>query len=576
MDPRHVRAELDRILHSPGFAHSDRMARFLRCVVERALAGRGDELKEYLLGVEVFDRKPDYDPRVDPIVRVEARRLRSKLEAYYEHNGKDSEVQIELPKGAYVPAFRSPGADLAEAAMVARPRSVAVLPIANHSRDGEYDYLCEGVTQEIIHALTKATDLRVVAWNSAAHFTAGEADVYMVGRQLGVSYILRGTLRANGGRVRLLAQLVDTSNGEYIWSESYDRRIADVFDIEQDISAAIVRELQSQIGVCRRPTVNHEVYSLYLKGRYHWNKRTEDGLRRAEEHFKQAIALEPDFALGYAGLADAYILLADYAADSPLSVVGCAREAAMRALSIDPTLGEAEATLGLISGLHDWDWGTAGRHYHRALELNPSYATTYHWYGLDYCALLGRFSEATQAAKTAIELDPLSSILRESTGYIQLLSRRFDLAEKEYRDLIAFDPVFYKAWTGLGRSLFFQGRYDEAIEALLKGRALSGGQPNQLGALGQTYALAGRTDKAREILAELHKAAEQRFIPLTCFAVIHLGLDEHDIAMEYLKKAYGQRELPLATVGVHALWDPLRGRSDFKELVGRLGLQAVA
>jgi TolB-like protein/Tfp pilus assembly protein PilF len=576
MDPRQVRAELDRILQSPGFTHSDRMARFLRCVVERALAGHGDELKEYLLGVEVFDRKPDYDPRTDPIVRVEARRLRSKLQEYYEHNGKDSQVHIELPKGGYSPTFHPPGPDPHRASRLDRPRSVAVLPIADNSRNGECDYLCEGVTQEIIHALTKATDLRVVAWQSAARFTATEADIYTVGRQLGVSYVLRGTLRAAGGRIRLLAQLIDTSNGEYVWSESYDRRMADVFDIEQDISAAIVRALQTQIGACRRPTANHEVYGLYLKGRYHWNKRTEDGLRRAVEHFQQAIALEPDFALGYAGLADSYVLLADYAADSPSSVIGCARNAAASALSIDPTLGEAEASLALISSLYDWDWDAASVHYNRAMELNPSYATTYFWYGLDYCALLGRFPEALQAAETAIQLDPLSSLFRESIGYICILSRQFARAETEYRNLIAFDPVFYKAWTGLARSLYFQGRYDEAIEALLKGKALSGGLPNQLGALGQIYARAGYQDKAREMLTELQRMAEHHYVPNTCISVVHLGLDEEDAALHYLQKAASQHELPLSTIGVHPLWDPLRKHAAFKELLGNLGLQALA
>ena len=575
MDPRQVRAEVDRIVQSSGFAHSERMARFLQCIVERTLAGRADELKEYLLGVEVFDRKHDYDPRVDPIVRVEARRLRSKLEDYYENHGAEAGVVIELPKGGYIPTIRPPGPAPTSDAPTERTRSVAVLPITSNGRDAEYEYLCEGITQEIIHALTKATDLRVVAWHSAARFSANE-DVSSVGRQLGVCYVLRGTLRVSGGRLRLLAQLIDTATAEYVWSESYDRRLADVFDIEQDISTSIVRELQTQIGVCRRPTANHEVYGLYLKGRYHWNKRTEDGLRRAVEHFQQAIALDPDFALGYAGLADAQILLADYAADSPSSVIGCARNAATRALSIDPTLGEAEASLALISCLHDWDWEKAGNHYRRAMELNPSYATAYFWYGLDYCALLGRFPEALQAARTAIQLDPLSSLLRESIAYIYLLDRQFERAEKEYRDVIAFDPVFYKAWTGLGRSLYFQGCYEEAIDAVLKGKSLSGGLPNQLGALGQIYACAGQPEKAYEMLSELTRMAEYHFVPQTSMAVVHLGLGDHDSALQHLKKAYGQRELPLTTIGVHPLWDPIRKRPEFKELLGNLGLQALA
>lgn len=576
MDPRLVRAELDRILRSSGFANSDRMCRFLRCVVERTLAGRGEELKEYQLGVDVFDRKPDYDPRVDPIVRVEARRLRSKLEEFYATHGKDSAVQVDLPKGAYVPSFRAPGAAaVTETAPRERSRSVAVLPIMNNSPNSEHDYLCEGITQEIIHALTKATDLRVVAWQSAARFAAHDQDVYAIGRQLGVSYVLRGTLRASGSRLRLLAQLIDTSNGEYVWSESYDQRITDILDIEQDISAAIVRALQTQIGVCRRPTANPEVYNLYLRGRYHWNKRTGEGLRQAIEHFRAALALEPDFALGYAGLADSYILLADYSADSPASVIGCARTAAKRALAIDPTLGEAEASLGLLSSVHDWDWETAGEHYRRSMELNPSYATAYHWYSLDYCALLGRFAEAHRAAEMAVQLDPLSSIVRESIGYVYLLERDFEQAERSYRDLIDFDPHFYKGWSALGRSLFFQERYSEALECLLKARELCGDSPSLLGALGQTYACSGQRQQARDLLAALHAQREHRFVSSASIAVIHVGLGEDDAALELLEQAYGQREFPLASIGVHPLWDPLRKYPYFNELVEKIGLRAA-
>jgi TolB-like protein len=576
MDPRLVHAELDRILQSPGFANSERMARFLRVAVDRALHGRGDELKEYLIGVEVFDRRPDYDPRVDPIVRVEARRLRAKLDEFYSSPaGKDSAIQIQLPKGGYAPCFRRPGA-LPEEPAPAPARSVAVLPFVNNSRDPEHDYLCDGITQEVIHALTKASGLRVVAWHSAARFDARQEDVYSIGRQLGVSYVLRGTLRATSGRIRILAQLIDTANGEYVWSESYDRQLADIFDIEQDISSAIVRALRTQVGATRRSTVNPEAYRLYLRGRYDWNKRTLNGLRRAVEHFQAAVALDPQFALGYAGLADSYILLADYSADLPSRVVGCARASAERALSMDPTLGEAEASLGLISAIHDWDWDKAGHHYRRAIELNPSYATAYYWYGLDYLALLGRFSEAHHATRMAIELDPLSCIVRESTGYIYLLSRDFAAAEAAYRELIEFDAHFYKGWTALGRTFFFQGRYDDAIEMLLKGKALSGGLPTLQSALTQTYATAGYLAEAREALAELEAMADNCHVTNTCRAVACIGFGEYDKAMSHIRCAFDAHEPALASVGVHPLWDSLRGQPEFQQMLRNMGLAELA
>jgi serine/threonine-protein kinase len=579
MEPRLVRAELDRILRSPGFANSERMSRFLRCVVERAIAGRAAELKEYLIGVEVFDRRADYDPRVDPIVRVEARRLRTKLEEFYDSAAgvPNPEVVIELPKGAYVPKFRRPGASAPDAGVAAtRPRSVAVLPIANNSRDSEWDFLCEGITQEVIHALTKATGLRVVAWQSAARFTTAEQDVYSIGRQLGVSYVLRGTLRASGGRMRLLAQLIDTATGEYLWSESYDRQMADVFDVEQEISTAIVRALQTQVGVCRRPTHNPEAYGLYLRGRHQSNKRTIAGLRHAVQHFQAAVALDPEFALGYSGLADALILLADYSGDSSSSVAGCARTAAKRALALDPTLGEAEASLGLITCLHDWDWDSAGAHFRRAIQLNPSYAAAYHWYGLDYLALQGRFEEARQVVRAGVELDPLSPIMREAIGYIELLSRHFTEAELSYRELIDFEPFFYKGWTSLGRALFFQGRYDEALEALLKGLELAGDQPTLVTALAQTYARAGRLEKAEAMRTHLESMAKERFVPKSCFAIVHMGFGEIDEALAQLQEAYAGRELQLAAIGVHPLWDPLRNEPNFQELMRKVGVGQAA
>ena len=271
------------------------MARFRDAWWEASDYGRGMASVEGVsIGVEVFDRGQDYDPRVDPIVRVEARRLRGKLEEYYAcPDTAESGIVIELPKGAYVPAFRQAGSS-PDAPTATRPRSVAVLPIANNSRDPEWDFLCEAITQEVIHALTKASGLRVVAWQSAARFTAQQQDVYSIGRQLGVSYVLRGTLRTSAGRMRLLAQLIDTANGEYLWSESYDRDMADVFDVEQDISLAIVRALRTQVGVGRRPTSNAEAYELYLRGRHHLNKRTIGGLRLAVEYFQAAVALDKE------------------------------------------------------------------------------------------------------------------------------------------------------------------------------------------------------------------------------------------------------------------------------------------
>jgi len=238
MDSQLIFDELDRVLQSPGFVHSERMSRFLRLVVERTVAGRSDDIKESLLGMQVFDRRPDYDPALDPIVRVEARRLRSKLDEYYRTVGRNAGLRIELPKGAYIPRFGFPEAPRDESA-----RGVAVLPISNTSRNPELDSLCEGITQEIIHAIPRASRLRVVAWQ----FAAGGA-----GHEIGVSHVLCGALRVGGVRVRLLTQLIETVNGEYVWSECYDRALADPLDTAREIAEAIVPALRIQIGVVSR------------------------------------------------------------------------------------------------------------------------------------------------------------------------------------------------------------------------------------------------------------------------------------------------------------------------------------
>ena len=543
-------------------------------MVERTLAGAAHELKEYAIGVEVFDRKASYDPRVDPIVRVEARRLRSKLAAFYEAEGKGSEIVISLPKGSYAPRFEKPGVIEEAVEDKERPqRTIAVLPFANVSRDPDKEYFSDGLTEELIHALTKVKGLRVVAWTSARHVRGDERDVYSIGQQLGVATVLMGSVRCYGDRLRILAQLVDTRTGYYLWSETYDRRLEEMFAIQEQIAASIVRALEIRLGVQPRRANNVKAYNEYLRARYHWNKRTSDGLRKAVVHFNNALAIDPGFALGYAGLADAYVLLADYGVESPTESIVKARSAAVRALDIDPTLGEAETSLAFIKSVYDWEWDAGEEHYRRAIQLNPGYATAFHWYAIDYCALRGRMREAHELIAVARELDPLSSIIREGTGYIYLLTREYEYSLQEYRDLIEFDQYFYKAYTGIGRLNCQMGRYEEAIEWLEKGRSISGDVPNILGALGQTYALAGNVDRARAFIDELNALARHRHVQATCYALIHLGLGNKECALQWLEKGCGWRDISLMSLGVHPAYDNLRSEPGFNALLEKIGLQ---
>ncbi|HLK66998.1 MAG TPA: tetratricopeptide repeat protein [Bryobacteraceae bacterium] len=580
-----VRIQLEKILAHNLFARSERMGRFLRLAVERALDGKADELKEYLIGVEVFDRKQSYDPRVDPIVRVEARRLRSKLEAYYSADGQSDPILIEFPRGSYVPKIREAAAILEPTSPAAvPPRSVpdvaatAVLPFANLSASGDYEYFSDGLTEELIHALTKLPGMRVVAWNTAAQLRDRQQDLREIRRQLSVDTVLTGSVRMAGSSLRVRAQLIDTGSGVYLWSETFDRQVQDVFAIQEEIALAIVRTLHVKLSGDRQDarigrghsTVSS--YDWYLKGRHLWRSRKPEQLKQSVACFENAIAADENSALAYAGLADTYSLLVDYGSLHPEEGFPQAKAAAQRAIALDPDLAEPHASLAFIRSVYDWQWDDAELLYHQAIALNPGYATAHHWLGCDHYAPLGRMDEALAEMTIAQQLDPLSLIIREGCAYMRMLRREFDLAIAEYRELLAFDPSFYKGYTSLGRTYAQMGNYQEALAMLNRGRSLAGDIPSILAALGQIHALLGDEAQAREFLKELQRLAKVRYVPAACFAVVHLGLGEQGRALDWLEEGAARRESQLSAVGVHPLYDPLRGQPRFDALVNRLGL----
>lgn len=572
---REVELQVERILASREFAQAERMCRFLRLVVARTLAGETAGLKEYSIGVEVFDRPESFDPGIDPIVRVEARRLREKLKRYYETAGRHDEVLIELPKGGYVAQVRrrEAGEPQFEGA-----GSIAVLPFQNLSASSDSSYFGDGLTWELIHQLTRIPDLRVVAWNSAARMRDEALDLRAIGQKLQVSTILIGSARLSSERLRVVAQLVETSTGRYIWSETYERTVADVLTIQEEISRAIAATLMHQLGPAagdrtRKPArYKIEAYRQYLRGRVEWNLRTVTGLRRSIDCFQEAALIDPGFALAYAGLADAYALLADYGIERPSEVVPQAKAAALRALEIDNSLGEAYASLALMTGLCDWKWAEAEAYYRRALDVNPGYATTHHWLSTDHLCLLGRTDEALEEIAIARQLDPLSSIISEGFGYILMLAGRYDEASDHLQSIAAGDPKFYKSYTARGRVLIQLGRYGEALELLRRGEHLSGNVPTVLGAMGQAYALNGQKAEARKLLREIEAMSQERYVPSTCFTLIHLGLGEKARALDWLEKGAAQHELPLAALGVHPAYDDLRREPRFAVLLERVGL----
>ncbi len=582
-----IRKQLERLLASAQFSRSERMCRFLRFSVEHALAGTGDLVKEYSVGVEVFDRDRDYDPRVDPIVRVEARRLREKLKQYYKAAGTADAVLIEFPKGAYTPVFRSrddapSGADPAEAdrISIAVRTSIAVLPFANFSPQTGDDYFSDGLTEELILLLTQVPGLRVVAWHSASQFRGREQDLHAIREELNVDAVLCGSVRRSVSRVRVTAQLIDTASGAYLWSEGFNRNLHDVVAIQEEIAHAIVDTLKLALNPRREPAlapkraarrINVECYNLCLQARFHARSRTAGGLRLSLDCYAKAIATDPESASAHAGLADAYSLLADYGIVHPREAMPRAEAAAMCALELNPDSAEANTALAFIRSSFDRKWDEGEALYRRAIALNPGYAQARHWFGVDLLSVLGRFDEADVQIQLARDLDPLSLIAHECSAYLRMLRRDYAAAVSELEQIGALDGSFHKVYSGMGRVLSLMGRFDEAIVMLEKAHQFAAGVPNVIGALGQTLAMAGRVADARRCLDDLHSLARAQYVPSTCFAIIHLGLGEKSRTLEWLEQGCEDRELPLTRILTHPVYEPIRGEPRFQVLLRRMG-----
>jgi len=583
LDPEEIGAQVERVLANRLFLRSLRLCRFLRFSVEQTLAGKSAQLKEQIIGVEVFDRKADYDPRIDPIVRVEARRLRAKLKAYYNSPGRGDPIMIVLPKGAYLPFFKMRAVAVQETsapmtvANGSGKKSIVVLPFANLLQGTDDDYFSDGLTEELIHLLTRVPNLRVVAWATASQLRGRERDLAGIRQQLHVGTLLRGSVRRTDDRVRVTAQLIDSESGDYLWSETYDRRLENVFAIQEEMARAIVHALQLKLtvqnaGEAPRRVPNLGCYNLCLQGRFHANKRTSDGLHKSVERFEEAILADEFCAEAYAGLADAYSLLADYGLMNPAEAVPKARAAAERALELDPQSAEANVSLAFVRSLFEWRWDEGERLYRTAIAVNPGYSRARHWYGVDFLALLGRCQDALAEVRMAHDLDPLSMIIREGLGYVHMLCGDYPRALAVYRELTDMDPGFYKGHGSMGRVLSLMGKYDLAIESLERARELGGDLPNILSALGEVLARAGRRSEALGVLKELEVISQTRWVPASCLAILHLGLGDHSAALNYLEAATGRRELTVVALKVHPLFDPLRAEPRFERLLQRIGL----
>lgn len=542
------------------------MRRFLGYCVEAAL--KGECPKEYAVGTAVFDRTPDYDPRVDPIVRVEARRLRAKLEEYYAGPGAGDEIVIELPKGGYIPVFTGRRQQAPSNAVT----SIAVLPFTNLGRSSEDDYFSDGLTEELIHRLTRVGGLRVLAWPSASRLRGREEDPGGIREQLKVDAIVRGSVRRAGDSLRITAQLVDAASGEFRWSESYSRTLCDLLTVQEEIAAAIVSTLRLALSrPWRGGSTNPESHQLCLRGRYFAGRRTIESLRKSVACFERAAELDAQNLDAFAGLADGYLLLSEYGDAAPSVAIEQARSAVLRILEIDPLSAEAHTSLAMIRSHAEWNWIESGELYRKAIDLNPGYARARHWYGGDYLALLSRFDEALDQFEEARRLDPLSPIIMEGHASVPLFRRNYEQALAELRAVADLEPSFHKAYTGMGRALSLKGDYRKALEMFRLGQTYGGESPSLLAAIGQVHGLVGEREEALRCLQRLQAWSAERHIQRTPFAILHMGLGNLTTALDYLEQAVELKEPNVVLYRVHPLYDPLRGEPRFQRLLERIG-----
>jgi TolB-like protein/Tfp pilus assembly protein PilF len=458
--------------------------------------------------------------------------------------------------------------------------SVAILPLLNMSGDASAEYLSDGITESIINSLSQLPSLRVLARSTVFRYKGLDVDPQSVGREMRVRAVLTGRLIQLDDNLIIRTELVDATNGWQLWGEQYNRKTSDLLSVQEEISRHISEKLRTKLSgeeelrLARRPTQSTAAYHTYLRGRYHWNKRTQEGIERGIEYFKEAIALDPAYALAYAGLADSYALLGavEYAALSPREAMQQAREATLKALSIDDALAEAHASLAYVR-IFDWNWPEAEREYRRSIELNPSYATAHHWYA-HYLTAMGRQSEAVAEMRIARELDPLSLPVNSGMGWHYYLTRQFDEAISEYRKTLELNENFYMAHFLLGMALEQVGRYDEALDAYARANTLSGSSPAMFAAPGHAYAMLGRADDARRVLSELHALSARQFVSPYHIAVIHAALGEIDQAFDWLGRACDAQSEALIWFALDPMLDPLRPDPRFATILARIGLDS--
>ena len=465
---------------------------------------------------------------------------------------------------------------LGNRAMISIPdKSIAVLPFENLSRDPDNAYFTEGIQEEILTRLASVADLKVISRRSTQQYQSKPRNLDQIAKRLGVANILEGSVQKAADQVRVNVQLVNAQTDSQIWEETYDRKLTDLFGIESEIAKGIADALRAKLtgaeqrAIATRPTVSPEAHLLYLKGAYFSNKRTGPDLRTAIGFFKEAIGKDPNYALAYAGLADAWALFSLYGGEGPQETMAQAKAAARKAVELDDTLPEAHNSLGLVLVLYDFDFAQSKREFERAIALNPNYATAHHQFGNLNLSMVGEFDRAIAEGKRALELDPLSLIINADLGQNFMLARRYDEAIDQLRKTLALDPRFYYARWTLGEALQMKGQLREAVAEYEKAAEMTD-DPHIMGMLAQGYAKIGQRDKALNLLSQLEQLSTHRHVGLFTFALAHLAVGDNEKAIDDLEQAYREHDPNIVDIKVEPLFDPLRGHPRFERLVAKV------
>jgi TolB-like protein/Tfp pilus assembly protein PilF len=583
------------------------MHRFLRFVVEQALLG--SDLKEYSIGLAVFDKDATFDPRIDNNVRTEARRLRAKLAEYYATAGQADRLRIELPKGSYVPRFTAaePAAEEAVPAVTPPPeeptgrrtpriailavgvllvlagtallwrtpihpaaahRSIAVLPFLSLSAGEENEYFTEGLSEEILNYLAKVPGIKVVARTSSALFKGRDEDVRTIGKKLNVDTVLEGSVRRSGNRLRITLQLITTSDGYHLWSQTLERDAADLFALQDEASRLVVQALGGPpAGAAVSSSPNPKAYPLYLRARFHWNKWTTEEIQRSLTLLDQAIALDPKYARAYAGLASSYGVLGALGGAPAAESMAKSRAAAQKAVELDPNLADGYAVLACLKAIWDHDWQGAQTDFQRALFLSPGSPDIHDDYASLYLAPWKRLGEAESEVRQALALDPLSLRVNSDLGSILYFRRDYDAAIAQFRQTLDLDPAFGNASMQLFKCFLMKGQYEEARRIIDPPEKSPFPQDFALN-MGRVQARSGNRREARKLLDQLNgECAVHCAVSPSQVAWLQAELGDTDGAFRSLEKGTGTILLQ-----VDPVFDSLRADPRYRALLAKLRL----